>query len=90
MKQYTIARIRNGKTITFTGTVRDLRAKFDSLLDEGAELRKGNSEYNTVNTNPTTLKSLINNLNKAAQNIYFETGDNICFGHAVDEKGNLL
>jgi hypothetical protein len=58
-KTYTIRTTRNDRSMTFTGTVQELTEKF------GYTLECGNSWNHRINRNPTTIKSLVSNLEKS-------------------------
>ncbi len=69
MKTYTVVKtkVRTGSTLQFTGTIPELVKNFSYTLECGASWQheKGNKK---INTNPKTIKSLINNLNAAVDN----------------------
>ena len=60
-------RSRNGRTTKFQGTIDELVQCFSYTLECGASYahEKGNKK---INRNPTTIKSLISNLNNAVNN----------------------
>lgn len=72
-KIYTIEvtriRLRGGDSITSceTGTLEDLKEEFRYTLDCGASYN-GQRGCKKVNTDPKSIKSLVDNLNKAAEN----------------------
>lgn len=66
-KSYTIAVHRKGRVTTYNGTVADLVEVFQYTLDTGHSWQheKGNKK---INTKPTTMRSLVCNLNAATNN----------------------
>ena len=72
-KIYTIEvtriRLRGGDSITSceTGTLEELKEEFGYTLEAGASYN-GQRGCKKVNPDPKSIKSLVNNLNKAAEN----------------------
>lgn len=67
-KTYTITKSRDrGTPVSFTGTIEELTNIFSYTLECGAsyQFEKGNSK---INRKPTTIVSLVSNLNKAVNN----------------------
>jgi hypothetical protein len=67
MKEYTVIISRRGKEREVTDTIPNLIQYFSYTLKVGQswEHEKGNKK---INTNPKSIKSLIDNLNKAESN----------------------
>jgi hypothetical protein len=69
MKTFTVekTKVRTGSTIKLTGTIPELVQNFSYTLECGSSWQheQGNKK---INQNPKSIKSLINNLNKAVNN----------------------
>ena len=67
MKTYTIKCTRGTSETTATGTIQELIAHYRYTLECGKcyENERGNKK---INTEPKTIKSLVTNLNNAANN----------------------
>lgn len=67
MKIFTIKKDRNGRTSEFSGSLQELIVIFSYTLECGQswEKEKGNVK---INREPKSIKSLIKNLNNAADN----------------------
>ncbi len=66
-KEFTIIKERRGKETEITGTLEYLIGYFSYTLEVGESWQheRGNSK---INTNPKSVKSLVDNLNKAKSN----------------------
>jgi len=66
-KEFTIIKERRGKETEITGTLEYLIGYFKYTLEVGESWQheRGNSK---INTNPKSVKSLVDNLNKAKSN----------------------